>query len=428
MEIDPKLVRDYYNRKDIQNELLRISKNREIQIWINQIRGKRPEVINYTGDITSLIRDGMTSLHISVERWKDPLQLKSGMTKKELDDLRIGFDLLLDIDSKYLEFSKITAELLIEALKFHDVKDVSIKYSGNAGFHVAVPFEAFPETVNGENTRLLFPDAIRVIAAYLKEMIKPFLIDRLLKLGSIEELAVNVNKTVSDVIKEEKFDPFALVDIDSILISSRHMFRSVYSLNEKKGLVSIPIKDIKSFKIDDAKIENVKIDSKFLDYENVTKGSAKNLLLQAYDWNIKKEVVKPEYKTISEFPTKEISEEYFPPCIKLLYNGVKQDGRKRGIFILINFLMSAGWPIEKIEAFLTDWNKKNYEPLKEGYLKAQILWYKRQNTKVLPANCDNQSYYKAMGICCPDNLCAKIKNPINYAVRKLSLKKFDKKK
>ena len=112
---------NYYSRKDVQEELLRISKNREVQIWINDIRGKRPEIINFLGDVNSLVRDGMTSLHISVERWKDPLRLKSGMSKKELDDLRLGFDLLLDLDSKHLEYSKITAELLMEALKFHDV-------------------------------------------------------------------------------------------------------------------------------------------------------------------------------------------------------------------------------------------------------------------------------------------------------------------
>ncbi|MDD5649971.1 MAG: hypothetical protein PHF86_06050 [Candidatus Nanoarchaeia archaeon] len=427
MEIDPKLVREYYNRKDIQNELLKISKNREVQIWINQIRGKRPEVINYTGDINSLVRDGMTSLHVSVERWKDPLQLKSGMTKKELDELRLGFDLLLDIDSKCLDYSKLTADLLVEALKFHEVKDISIKYSGNAGFHIAVPFEAFPETIRGDNVRLLFPDLVRVIASYLKEMIKPFLTEKLLKF-SLEELANNVHKTQNELLTDGKFDPFNVVDIDTILISSRHMFRSVYSLNEKRGLVSIPIKDIKSFKIEDAEIKNVKTDIKFLDYENVTPESAKNLLLQAYDWNMKKEVVKPEYKTISTFPEKEITEEYFPPCITSLMAGLKQDGRKRSIFILMNFLINMGWSIEKIEAFLNEWNKKNYEPLKEGYIKAQVLWYKRQNTKILPANCDNQSYYKSIGICNPDGLCGKIKNPVNYAVRKVNIKKFNSKK
>ncbi|MBU0930176.1 MAG: hypothetical protein KJ623_03845 [Nanoarchaeota archaeon] len=480
---------NYYSRKDIQEELFRISKNREVQIWINQIRGKRPEVINYLGDVNSLVRDGMTSLHISVERWKDPLQLKAGMSKKELDELRLGFDLLLDIDSKYLEYSKITAELLVDALKFHDVKDVFLKFSGNHGFHIAVPFEAFPETLMEKKINLLYPDVIKIIAFYLKEMIYPFLMERLLKLNSIEEIAKNIGKNKEDIMvricnkckgkgtlrynyihkcshcgreerglsneliscpdckhqiktsreesyecskcdnkeednfsKGDELDPFSAVDIDTILISSRHMFRAPYSINEKSGLVSIPIKDVKSFKLEDAKPENVKINIKFLDYNNVVKGSANQLLLQAYDWNIKRESVKVSDNKTYSIPTKEIKEELFPPCITKLVKGVTNDGRKRGVFILINFLIHMGWSIEKIESYLMEWNKKNYEPLKEGYIKAQVLWYKKQNSKILPANCDNLAYYKSIGICEPDNLCAKIKNPVNYAIRKSSFK------
>lgn len=857
---------NYYARKDVQEELLRISKNREVQIWINDIRGKRPEIINFLGDVNSLVRDGMTSLHISVERWKDPLRLKSGMSKKDLDDLRLGFDLLLDLDSKYLEYSRITAELLMEALKFHDVKDVSIKFSvtgdtpiliksdnytklvpiseaiklyksdkklkvlsldkgaylnfldvsgslshldkvyniyheqsglpikatgyhsvfcwdkgdiiqkkvselkigdnlvsfissnkikynkknitnkftysgtdkkisinvtkdlmrligyylaeghatkinsmvgfsfnknekmyindvkniikalpgfnstirdaypnkgshqiiinskewfsffndfcgvrdnkhipdfvwdlptnyflelllgyirgdahkrspryltiksvshkltteliwlckmhgiscnlyeeynkphtlpqgtwfkgshvfmikilksdfpllehntkrnkltaypasrtypidglkevyhiikpgkflshrneqmtlskkraninrilkvirwfesdhylpinshckniiqkykdlekqdicvlevrkiikkqkkekvydisvkdterffggyypillhnsGNHGFHIAIPYESFPDTLKGQKLNLLYPDIIRIIASYLKEMIRPHLTERLLKLDSIEEIAKKSGKTKAEIIKDEQFDPFTVVDIDTILISSRHMFRAPFSLNEKSGLISIPLKDIKNFNIEDAKPENVKTDVKFLDYDNVIKGSANQLLLQAYDWSMKKETIKVEDKRLMNIPTKEIKEDFFPPCISSIMKGLPQDGRKRSVFILLNFLNNMNWSVDKIEAFLLEWNKKNYEPLKEGYIKAQILWFKKQNTKILPANCNNPAYYKTMGICNPDNLCAKIKNPINYSIRKLNFVK-----
>jgi hypothetical protein len=34
----------------------------------------------------------------------------------------------------------------------------------------------------------------------------------------------------------------------------------------------------------------------------------------------------------------------------------------------------------------------------------------------LPPNCDNESYYKGLGLCHPDSLCHKIKNPANYSV------------
>ena len=47
--------KEYYSRKDVQKELTRISKNREVQAWFGKdIAGKRPEVVNYEGDIKNL--------------------------------------------------------------------------------------------------------------------------------------------------------------------------------------------------------------------------------------------------------------------------------------------------------------------------------------------------------------------------------------
>jgi DNA primase large subunit len=35
--------------------------------------------------------------------------------------------------------------------------------------------------------------------------------------------------------------------------------------------------------------------------------------------------------------------------------------------------------------------------------------------KIMPPNCDNEGYYINIGVCKPDNLCKKIKNPVQYA-------------
>ena len=48
----------------------------------------------------------------------------------------------------------------------------------------------------------------------------------------------------------------------------------------------------------------------------------------------------------------------------------------------------------------------------------QLRYHKQQKKKILPPNCDNPAYYLDIGICKPDNLCNKIKNPISYAIRK----------
>ena len=63
------------------------------------------------------------------------------MSRQEQDELRQGWDLLVDIDSKYLDYSKIAAELIAEALEFHNVKNYAIKFSGSKGMHIIVPWK-----------------------------------------------------------------------------------------------------------------------------------------------------------------------------------------------------------------------------------------------------------------------------------------------
>ncbi len=412
MKINPAL---YYSNEKIINALYEASKDREVQIWINDLRGKRPDSVNFVGDVLAFIKQGMTSMHISVERWKDPMKLRTGMTKAELDSLRKGWDLILDIDCKDLEVSKVTAELIMEALKFHDVENISIKFSGGSGFHIGVPFECFPARFKGQNIVLLFPEIVRKIASYIREMIKPHLTERILKIkkeDQLKELGASL----------ENFDPFKIVDIDTVLISSRHMFRAPYSLNEKTWLVSLPIKNVKTFNIEDANPKIVKPKLNFLDIKNPIEDETKLLLVQAYEWASKEESKKPQLANLPKVK-KRISEENFPPCIKKILSGIREDGRKRALFVLVNFLLNIGWDIVSVEALVNEWNKKNYEPLKEGYIRTQINWYKRQQRALLPPNCINEMYYKSIGICKPDSFCKQIKNPVNYAIKKSRTKK-----
>ena len=95
-----------------------------------------------------------------------------------------------------------------------------------------------------------------------------------------------------------------------------------------------------------------------------------------------------------------------------------KDGKKRALFILTNFLSCTGYSYDEIEKIAKEWNKKNNPPLRENYFIGQIRYFKTQKKKVPPPNCNNMMYYKDIGICFPDNLCNKIKNPVNYARRK----------
>jgi DNA primase large subunit len=159
-----------------------------------------------------------------------------------------------------------------------------------------------------------------------------------------------------------------------------------------------------------AEPENVKFDIPFLDRKKAKKGEAQQLLLNAFDFYPKENHNEHEQKEYV-LPAEAIEEEYFPPCIKLMFEGM-EDGKKRSLFTLINFLRGAGWGINSIEQKIYDWNKKNPEPLKEVYLKGQLFQAKKTKTVVPPNNC--KEYYQGLRVCNPDNFCAKIRNPLQY--------------
>jgi DNA primase large subunit len=200
-----------------------------------------------------------------------------------------------------------------------------------------------------------------------------------------------------------------------------------YSFHEKSQLISIPvdINRILSFEKEEAKPENVNIIHPFLERE-VSYPDAEALLRNAFDFapqrasweelGDEKKGLKHS-KEVYSLPEKAIGEENFPPCIKLILNGI-EDGRKRSCFLLVNFLASCGWDYDLIEKRLLEWNEKNVEPLRPQYVLGQIR-YAKQSKKVLPPpNCNNLSYYKSFSVCKPEELCRQIKNPLQYAKRK----------
>ncbi|MDI6738366.1 MAG: hypothetical protein QME12_07695, partial [Nanoarchaeota archaeon] len=276
----------YYSRRDIQRAIWESAKDREVAVRVNEYFAKRPDTIEMSGDVAEWARKGATSFHISEERWANPLNLQTGLVKKQLDELRIGWDLIIDIDTPFWEYAKLTAYYVVEALKFHNIECFGVKFSGNKGFHISVPFEAFPEEVDGVITKDLFPESLRVIVAYLQNMIKGHLSSAILEKEHISQIAEKVGKTIKDMTTSGVFDPFKIVVIDNVLISSRHMFRAPYSLHEKAGLVSLPIKaeEIMDFQKEKAKPFAVNPLLKFIDRTMVKPNEASSLIMQAFDW------------------------------------------------------------------------------------------------------------------------------------------------
>jgi DNA primase large subunit len=179
-----------------------------------------------------------------------------------------------------------------------------------------------------------------------------------------------------------------------------------------------------------AKPENIKEYKPFIDRNKAVSGEASELFMQAFDF-FKKAAMesKPEeFVRKREFAKnfEKIPPEKYPPCIKIILEGL-QDGKKRALFILVNYFKSANYSKEEIKSIIDEWNKKNAEPLKESYIKTQIAWNLKSSEYLAP-NCDNKMYYQDLGVCKKDNICETIKNPINYHFRVYSKKKAEKKK
>lgn len=442
MPLDKGTCLRYYKRPDVQELILTFCEDKEVAARYGQGFGKRPDTLHYPRDILELAKRGMTSLHVSEEHWDDPMQLKGSPQKKKLLEMRTGWDLILDIDCAQVEYSKISANLIIRFLTHCGVKDVTCKFSGNKGFHIAIPFEAFPEEVNGVETRLMFPDAARKIASYIKDNIEEELEKQILKFedGNFQTIKEKTGVEESKLIYYKKgqfgnkisyLNVDSFLEIDTILIASRHLYRMPYSLHEKSGLISLPIPINSVLKFEKPMAHPDKFMTSlapFLDRTCPNGATATSLLQRSIDYETKskekerffelseslKSKKEKEYEEVEI--TSALQEEFFPPCMKLILNGL-EDGKKRAIFALINFLGKLGWTKPAIKQFLLTWNKKNPEPLRDGYIFGQLAHFNPKDLK-LPPNCNNEGYYSALQVCKPDSLCSKINNPVNYSIIK----------
>ncbi len=395
----------YYSKPEIQKAIYEFCKNREISPRYFDGFGKRPDSFEYINDIFELVKKGATSFHCSEEIWRNPLSISTDMTPEKYNEIRTGWDLLLDIDSKYIDYSKIMAKEIIKVLNFHGVKNLGIKFSGSKGFHLIIPWKAFPKEVNGIKTKDMFPEWPRIILQYIGKKTEPFLIKEITKLTT-------PNKYIRDFEAPKEVIP------DIILVSPRHLFRTPYSLHEKTALASVVLKpeEIENFELTDANPLNAKIRN-FL--PNSKEGEARELLMQALDWwkdHKPEESKKADGKFANFKPLNltNINASQFPPCINNLLKGMR-DGKKRGLFALIHFFRSIGLDKTELEKKIEEWNKKNIPPLKQGYIMSQLSWaYSRK--PLMPANC--KEFYQGIAVCTPENLCRQIKNPVNYIVRK----------
>lgn len=474
-----KIATSYYSRPEIQKAMFEFCKNREtVANHNNQFFAKRPDTFDYPSDILLQAKNGATSFHTSEEIWTDPLKINTNMTPQEYNAIKTGWDLLLDIDSPFLDYGKIAARLLIKELESNGIHNIGIKFSGSKGFHLIVPFAAFPKEINGQETKNNFPEFPRAIAQYLFNQIKNQMNLEILKLSSKEKLieqgelisehtcpkckAPTIKKKIwkykctdmkckselegfrkkrvamlcpacnakMKIIGEREVDfcesckintaklettsSFGGIQqsskqkgfneeitiksttdaIDIVLVSPRHLFRSPYSLHEKTGYASIPLTQdqIESFTPSDADPLKIKEIKNFM--PDSVPGEATLLLQKALR---EYEKSKPKENPTKKYDGKGVSLEgltitpdMYSPIIKKILKGIPKDGRKRALGLLLSFFTSLKFPKDYIEETISKWNSKNYAPLSQGYIRAQIEWSIKNSR--LPPNYDKPIY------------------------------------
>ncbi len=408
---------EYYSNEHVISEILKAAKDREVAgaFWDGRY-DQRPNIVQYPSDIVQMVKKGITSFHLSVEHWSNPMAI----TNDNYDKIRTGWDMIIDIDSKLgLDESKIAAQHICKLLKSYGIKNFGIKFSGRRGFHISLPSVMFPKEIDYKPLAKKYPETPRIIANFIREKIKDELLAELVKQKGMKKLTATLDEVPSEV------NPYMFVEVEKDW-GNRHMFRAPYSFNEKTWLVSVPLKltDLKNFKKEDAESTKV-LSKKHPDFFSGEADEAAELLTDAIDWNVlqKKKEVKTKKKLV-KFERK-VPEEHFPPCIKNILNGLP-DGRKRSTFTLANFLRAMKWTSEEIEDKITEWNQKNKQPLPSSFLLGQIRWAERnQRTS---ANCFNDQFYVSIGICKPDPTCnrmnaKKTSNPMAYPMRKIPKKR-----
>src|SRR3989338_2833426 len=96
-----KITNFYYSRPEIKKDIFEFSKNRETVPRYFEGFGRRPDSLQYPGDILELVKKGATSLHCSQELWADPLKITTDMSESQINNLRAGWNLLLSLPLFY---------------------------------------------------------------------------------------------------------------------------------------------------------------------------------------------------------------------------------------------------------------------------------------------------------------------------------------
>lgn len=398
----------WYGREDVQGGILRsCGEEREVAgRYHSGGFGKRPDMLMYPADVHVMARGGMTSFHFSVERWNKPTMLRPGMSDAEQATIRTGFDVVVELDPGDIgNFGHCTkaAIVFVNILRESGLGDPRVKFSGNKGWHVPVPWEWFPPTFGGVPTAHLFPKVSRYVLTVLAERARP-----------------RLDEAFSRTLPPEEYDavgrdPFRVVEVDMNLSHRRHLIRAPYSLHEATGLVSVPVPadGILGFQKADARPTTVRVNPSwsFWAVPEAERSLGAGILREAVALMEADKGARVAYSNKFAAHGLNLGEAFDPPCVRFVLRGM-EDGRKRCAFLLMSYWRCLGRPWGEVVAMAQAWNVRNRPSLKKSELR-RMVEYLKENPYTMP-NCDHP-IYTAVGVCQKDATCKCVKNPLSYS-------------
>ncbi len=477
-----KITNLYYSRLDVQKAIFEFCKNRETIPRYFEGFGKRPDSFEYKGDIFELVKKGATSLHCSEEIWQDPMKIFTGMNEEQANELRIGWDLLIDLDCKWFDYSKLAAKAIIETLKRHKIKNIGIKFSGSKGFHIIIPWKAFPKEINGVKTSSIFPELPRKVVAYIRNYSRKIMEEILpedfykqfknvkLKRGhkckNCGEIAEEIQEvkfkclscgimelrkfSISEEIpKQEKCyscrRPFEITLTKKILncnkCPGREGFEKIITedLFELMGLDLVLVSPRHLFRAPYSLHEKTSLASVVLDPNKIMDFDMKDA-----------DPMKAKIKDFTPNVEEEEAKELLVQALDWHKDNNPEEDEKRTTrdfkTIKISNLSEDNLPpcIKKILGGLSDGRQRSVFVLislfrsigmdRDELEKRMYEWNEKNTPPLKTGIIKNQltvaykgkplmppnckEYYQGIGVCNPDNFCRMIKNPVNYVVRK----------
>ncbi|MEM1724314.1 MAG: hypothetical protein QXW71_00850 [Thermoplasmata archaeon] len=430
VKIEYTKVKEWYSKDWVSNMIIEDCQSREVMAVMKDSSVRRPVYVETHGDLLSLVDKGARSFHRSIEKFLDIGTFEKLQSYDIIIDIDISND-KLRFEDKIYAVSVFTKELIDFLFEFgFKENEIGIKYSGNHGIHIKLSIDGL------EDTKVFGISLLDGFPVFSKNIV---------------DFLTVISQQIKANIKE---NPVNYVEIDKQVATKRHMIRTVLSINEKLPGISYPLsyeevlklpneykkynfRNISNLDLPSGEWVNVKPSKAVIDlirvstlWKLIEEATIRYIKSEEYKMAIRKYARGKGHK--KEIPP-DLEENYlFPPCIRNILSGV-EDGRKRAVFILINFLANIGWDFDKIYQKLMDWNLKNKEELREHYIEYQIEWHKKvysQNKKYLPPNCENTNYYRDIatinGVACkPDDVCPLIKNPLTYYLKKLKFYKTE---